>query len=74
MMLEKEIIDYWTRRAPSYSEINQKELCGRQKNLWTSYIMRRAQDAMPERTRIKALDIGAGPGFFSIILRWRAAR
>ena len=48
-MLEKEIIDYWTRRAPSYSEINQKELCGRQKELWTSYIMRRVQDAMPER-------------------------
>ena len=42
-MLEKEIIDYWTRRAPSYSEINQKELCGRQKDLWTSYIMRRVQ-------------------------------
>lgn len=67
-MLEKEIIDYWTRRAPSYSEINQKELCGRQKDLWTSYIMRRVQDAMPEREGIKALDIGAGPGFFSIIL------
>lgn len=67
-MLEKEIIDYWTRRAPSYSEINQKELCGRQKDLWTSYIMRRVQEAMPERTEIKALDIGAGPGFFSIIL------
>lgn len=67
-MLEKEIIDYWTRRAPSYSEINQKELCGRQKELWTSYIMRRVQDAMPEREGIKALDIGAGPGFFSIIL------
>lgn len=68
-MLEQEIIDYWTRRAPSYSEINQKELCGRQKELWTSYIMRRVQDAMPERTGIKALDIGAGLGFFSIILR-----
>lgn len=68
-MLEKEIIDYWTKRAPSYSEINQKELCGRQKDLWTSYIMRRVQDAMPERTGIKALDIGAGPGFFSIILK-----
>ena len=51
-MLEKEIIDYWTRRAPSYSEINQKELCGRQKDLWTSYIMRRVQEAMPERTEI----------------------
>lgn len=68
-MLEQEIIDYWTRRAPSYSEINQKELCGRQKELWSSYIMRRVQDAMPEREGIKALDIGAGPGFFSIILR-----
>ena len=67
-MLQDEIIQYWTKRAPSYSEINQNELHGKQKEKWTSYIQKRIEGVMPGKKNLKVLDIGGGPGFFSIIM------
>ena len=67
-MLQDEIIRYWTERAPSYSEINQNELHGKQKEKWTSYIQKRIEGVMPGKKNLKVLDIGGGPGFFSIIM------
>lgn len=67
-MLQDEIIQYWTKRAPSYSTINQNELHGKQKEKWTNYIQKRIQSVMPEKKELKVLDIGGGPGFFSIIM------
>lgn len=67
-MLQEEILDYWTKRAPGYSHINQKELHGRQKEKWTAFIRGRIEARLPGKKHIQVLDIGAGPGFFSIIL------
>lgn len=67
-MLQEEIINYWTKRAPSYSDINQKELRGQQKEKWTAFICGRIEARLPEKKNVRILDIGAGPGFFSIIL------
>ena len=67
-MLQDDIIQYWTARAPSYSEINQNELHGRQKEKWTRYITKRIFEAISDTKGLKVLDIGGGPGFFSIIM------
>ena len=67
-MLQDDIIQYWTARAPSYSEINQNELHGKQKEKWTAYIQKRIEAVMPGKKKLKVLDIGGGPGFFSIIM------
>ena len=67
-MLQDDIIQYWTKRAPSYSTINQNELHGKQKEKWTAYIEKRIKAVMPGKKELKVLDIGGGPGFFSIIM------
>lgn len=60
------IEDYWTNRAEGYSQVNLEELAGDQWPVWLSVI----ESYMPEKAHheIKVLDIGTGPGFFSIIL------
>lgn len=60
------IEDYWTNRAEGYSQVNLGELAGDYWPEWLSVI----ESYMPgkARTEIKVLDIGTGPGFFSIIL------
>lgn len=63
---------YWLDRAPGYSEVNQEELEGIQKTTWSQLLdeeIRTHFDIVSEhRDRIRILDIGAGPGFLSIIL------
>ena len=64
--LLKNIEKYWTNRAEGYSQVNLEELAGEKRPVWLSVI----EEHMPkaERKRIRILDIGTGPGFFSIIL------
>ena len=68
--LEKKNKEYWLKRAEGYSEVNKEELAGVQRNNWTSFlkaeIMEHFRDKQPKD--IKILDVGAGPGFISIIL------
>ena len=73
---------YWNERAPGYSDVNQEELAGVQKNNWKTFLTREIlssrtrtapgensfSDAYREKSRIHILDAGAGPGFISIIL------
>ncbi|MBR2755805.1 MAG: class I SAM-dependent methyltransferase [Lachnospiraceae bacterium] len=63
---------YWTDRASGYSEVNQEELAGIQKKNWSDLLDREIRDHFKiretQRSRIHILDIGAGPGFLSIIL------
>ena len=61
---------YWTDRAKSYSKQHQGELTGSQHPAWTHEL---DQHLLPlatkgDRSTVKLLDIGCGPGFFSIIL------
>ena len=63
---------YWTDRASGYSEVNQEELAGIQKKTWSDLLDREIRDHFKigetQRSRIRILDIGAGPGFLSVIL------
>lgn len=61
---------YWQNRALGYSEVNKEELAGVQRENWTSFLTSEITSHFPERKRrdIKILDVGAGPGFISIIL------
>ncbi len=70
MDLEKENKEYWLKRAPGYSEVNQEELSGIQHHTWKEFLCKQIQERFPDRepSEIKVLDVGAGPGFISIIL------
>ena len=63
---------YWIDRAAGYSEVNQEELDGIQRKTWTQLLEGEIQNHFnigdEQRDRIRILDIGAGPGFLSIIL------
>ena len=62
-MLE-EIQGYWNYRYIGYSKVNQKELEGIQRERWKEQFKR----LLPTNKNLKVLDIGTGPGFFTIIL------
>lgn len=64
--LLEEIRAYWSTRTEGYSEVNQKELHGMQKQAWLSVLEKEFPDKPKEEIRI--LDVGTGPGFFPIIL------
>lgn len=62
----KELEQYWTSRAEGYSMVNQEELAGEQRKKWLRYLQAHFPKKAPEH--LSVLDIGTGPGFFSIIL------
>ena len=61
-----EIVSYWGTRAEGYSEVNEKELAGSQREAWLHVL----EEQFPEKKKeeMKILDIGTGPGFFPMIL------
>ena len=64
MNLLEEIQRYWNHRYSGYSKVNQKELEGIQRERWKKQFER----LLPSNKNLKVLDIGTGPGFFTIIL------
>ena len=64
--LLQEIASYWGSRAEGYSEVNEKELAGSQREAWLHVL----EEQFPEKKKeeMKILDIGTGPGFFPMIL------
>lgn len=60
----EQIRSYWNMRAPSFSQGNVEELESREKETWIKNIVSFAP--LPDYQRV--LDIGCGPGFFSIML------
>ena len=64
MNLLEEIQHYWNHRYSGYSKVNQKELEGIQRERWKEQFKR----LLPTSKNLKVLDIGTGPGFFTIIL------
>jgi len=68
--LTKENQAYWINRAKGYSEVNKEELSGIQKDTWSQFLINQIDGVFSGRARssIKILDVGAGPGFISIIL------
>ena len=69
-MFEQENKAYWSKRAPSYSEVNQVELQTAQRQVWRNAIEERIQAHFPHRApaEIRVLEVGTGPGFFAILL------
>ena len=62
--------EYWTHRAPSYSEVNQEELATAQHDRWKRALVERISGRFPGRApgSIHVLEVGTGPGFFAILL------
>ncbi|MBQ7678832.1 MAG: class I SAM-dependent methyltransferase [Butyrivibrio sp.] len=58
------------KRAPGYSDVNREELSGIQHSTWPKLLAGEIDRHFggPARETIRILDIGAGPGFISIIL------
>lgn len=67
--LLKEIEAYWSTRTEGYSEVNEKELFGSQKEAWLRVLLREFPEM--DRGALRILDIGTGPGFFPMILAER---
>ena len=67
--LRQKNISYWNKRAEGYSQVNRQELSTDQRIKWKSYIADKISEHYPDRKahELKVLDIGTGPGFFSII-------
>lgn len=67
--LLNDIEKYWTNRADGYSSVNKGELATVQKDKWLDEIEKNLNELSNKpKENIKVLDIGCGPGFFSIIL------
>lgn len=64
MSIQQEVEQYWEGEAELYSEGIQKELNGFQREAWLKLIL----DHAPQKDSLHVLDIGCGPGFFSVIL------
>lgn len=62
--------DYWTMRATSYSSQHRGELAGSQHAAWAAELSMRLTETFPNQrlSTLSVLDIGCGPGFFSILL------
>lgn len=70
--IENDNYEYWLKRASGYSKVNREELEGIQRQTWTRLLDREILEHFKiepqKRGQIRILDIGAGPGFLSIIL------
>lgn len=62
--------NYWTKRAPGYSQVNRQELDTNQRRVWSRALDSRIRAHFPGMSRqdIQVLDVGTGPGFFAILL------
>mgnify|MGYP000854756287 CR=1 FL=1 len=64
MSLKQKVEEGWKISAEGYSEFIKDELNNGEKEIWTNLILENA----PKEGKLKILDVGTGPGFFSIIL------
>ena len=62
--------EYWTGRAPGYSEVNRLELSTGQRQRWKTCLREELTRHFPGRrlSELRVLEVGAGPGFFAILL------
>lgn len=63
-------VRYWSKRADGYSLINEEQLASDKRAAWLSSLTGPIKAAFPNARpdELNVLDMGCGPGFFSIIL------
>ena len=68
--IKHENIAYWTHRTSSYSAINQEQLLDERGIAWLAALVEPFRTAFPGKmpSELHVLDIGCGPGIFSILL------
>ncbi len=61
---------YWSNRASTYSEVNREELTTDSHSRWQRLLDSKIQQrfSLLKRSTVHVLEIGTGPGFFSILL------
>lgn len=66
MELLHEVESYWSKRTGGYTDVIQKELHNSQKDAWLRVLTQKFP--LVDKSEIKILDVGTGPGFFPMIL------
>ena len=64
MILQQRIENYWTTRANSFSQSIKEDLLSFKRDAWKKLI----SENSGQSENVCALDIGTGPGFFSVIM------
>lgn len=59
-----ELQEYWSQRSKGYSGSNLEELNSEKRDVWLEILLENA----PKGKELKILDLGCGPGFFSILM------
>ncbi|HCX65228.1 MAG TPA: hypothetical protein DHN33_08465, partial [Eubacteriaceae bacterium] len=62
----QEIECYWEKRSEGYSQTNLQEINSFKRQAWIDLICE--NDERVASKKLKILDIGTGPGFFSLVL------
>ena len=64
MNLVERIESYWSKRSDDFYDLRIEELNSDKRQLWQDEII----SNLPDKEHLKVLDVGCGPGFFSVIL------
>ena len=64
MNLVERIESYWSKRSDDFYDLRKEELNSDKRQLWQDEII----SNLPDKEHLKVLDVGCGPGFFSVIL------
>lgn len=64
MDLVERIENYWSKRSDDFYDLRIEELKSDKRKLWQDEIITN----LPDKEHLKILDVGCGPGFFSVIL------
>ena len=72
MEMQRELSEYWDRRAPSYTDVIKKNLSDNWDEAWAAMLTAGFPKGDPASLRV--LDVGTGPGFYAIILARRGYR
>lgn len=62
--LQTVMMDYWDKRSVSYTDVIKKNLADGWESIWAYELIKH----FPEGSELSVLDVGVGPGFYSIIL------
>lgn len=68
--IQQELNEYWDERSISYSDLIKNQMESPQKSVWEAMIL----NNVPEKGSLHILDIGCGPGFFSILMAQQGHR